>query len=117
RYRKLSAQGKNNPQVITTLGRELLGFHLGHRFQDRASANGKLLIRLRSSYSVTDQRHTEPFCPAGKRGVRVFRESGFSRPRNPGAEIQRLVHDHRLTEDLIGVATPQVYLSHRWAAY
>ena len=31
RYRNLTARRKNKGQVITAIGRELVGFHLGHR--------------------------------------------------------------------------------------
>ena len=31
RYRNLTARVKNKGQVITAIGRELVGFHLGHR--------------------------------------------------------------------------------------
>ena len=31
RNRNLTARGKNKGQVITAIGRELVGFHLGHR--------------------------------------------------------------------------------------
>ena len=67
RYRKLSARGKNKPQVITALGREFLAFiwaiavHVESKRTIYGYNRSRPKNRARTGHAVTvvDERHTE----------------------------------------------------------